>query len=37
VELDKKLNDLPLTKSNADTLSSLFGKSDLTPIWVADM
>jgi putative C-S lyase len=37
MELDKKLNSLPLTKSNPDTLSSIFGKSDLTPMWVADM
>jgi len=34
---DRKLTELPLTKSNPDTLASLFGNSDITPMWVADM
>ena len=37
MELDKKLTSLPLTKSNPNTLLSIFGNSDLVPVWVADM
>lgn len=37
MEIDKKLKVLPLTKSNPATLTTLFGKPDMTPMWVADM
>ena len=37
MKIDKKLQSLPLTKSNPKTLESLFGQSDITPMWVADM
>lgn len=37
MEIDKKLKELPLSKSNPKTLLSLFGESDLRPMWVADM
>lgn len=37
MNLDPKLNQLPLTKSKPSTLVSLFGKSDIDPFWVADM
>ena len=37
MKIDKKLNDLPLTKSNSNTLNLLFGYSDVEPMWVADM
>lgn len=37
MKLDKKRKELPLTKSNPNTLKSLFGHSDITPMWVADM
>lgn len=37
MNLDKKLNKLPLTKSNPKTLFSLFGSSEVMPMWVADM
>jgi putative C-S lyase len=37
MNLDRKLNTLPLTKSNPDTLISLFDSNKLTPMWVADM
>ena len=37
MELDKNLNSLPLTKSNPSTLESLFGTTDIIPMWVADM
>ena len=37
MKIDKKLNTLPLTKSNPNTLASLFGMTDITPMWVADM
>jgi len=37
MEIDSKLGELPLTKSNPNTLVSLFGKTDITPMWVADM
>ena len=35
--LDKKLEDLPLTKTNPNTLIKLFGTEDIIPMWVADM
>ncbi|MCD6543944.1 MAG: PatB family C-S lyase [Flavobacteriaceae bacterium] len=37
MDLDKKINNLPLTKSNPNTLESLFGRTDIIPMWVADM
>ena len=37
MEIDKKLKELPLTKTNPNTLESLFGKTDIEPFWVADM
>jgi len=37
MNLDKKISVLPLTKSNPKTLFSLFGSSEIMPMWVADM
>ncbi len=37
MNLDQKLNHLPLTKSRPNTLESLFRKTDIIPMWVADM
>ncbi|MEN8126111.1 MAG: PatB family C-S lyase [Bacteroidota bacterium] len=37
MKIDKNLKKLPLTKSNPNSLESLFGKRDITPMWVADM
>ncbi|AMC10322.1 hypothetical protein Lupro_03215 [Lutibacter profundi] len=37
MNIDNKLKNLPLTKSNPKTLEVLFGKTDLIPMWVADM
>ena len=37
MKIDKKIKELPLTKSNPKTLETLFGKSDINPMWVADM
>ena len=37
MNIDTKLKSLPLTKTNPSTLKTLFGKSDITPMWVADM
>lgn len=37
MKIDKKLQSLPLTKSNPKTIETLFGRSDITPMWVADM
>ena len=37
MKIDKELNDLPLTKSKPDTLLSLFGSTNVRPMWVADM
>jgi len=37
MRLDQKLGILPLTKTNPKTLEALFGKKDITPMWVADM
>lgn len=37
MEIDKKLKELPLTKSNPKTLESLFGTTNINPMWVADM
>jgi cysteine-S-conjugate beta-lyase len=37
MNIDTKLNKLPLTKTNPKTLESLFGSTDIQPMWVADM
>ncbi len=37
MNIDKKLDTLPLTKSNPATLESIFGDKGVTPMWVADM
>jgi len=37
MNIDNKLKDLPLTKSNPKTLEALFGKTNIIPMWVADM
>lgn len=37
MKIDTKLKELPLSKSNPGTLLSIFGESDLLPMWVADM
>jgi len=37
LKIDRKLDELPLTKTNPKTLLSLFGQSTLKPFWVADM
>lgn len=37
MEIDKKIKELPLTKSNPNTLETLFGTTDINPMWVADM
>ena len=37
MEIDKKFKSLPLTKSNPNTLLSLFGNENAIPMWVADM
>jgi len=37
MELDKNLLKHPLTKSNPNTLESLFGNKNMIPMWVADM
>ncbi len=37
MKIDKKIKSLPLTKSNPKTLESLFGRTDISPMWVADM
>jgi len=37
MKLDKKIDILPLTKSNPDALLSIFGSSELSAMWVADM
>ena len=37
MNIDQKLKELPLTRSNPNTLESLFGKGDIIPMWVADM
>ena len=37
MKVDKYLRDLPLTKSNPNTLISLFSQTDIEPLWVADM
>ena len=36
-EIDQKINSLPLIKSHPKTLQSIFGQSNLLPMWVADM
>ena len=37
MKIDKNINSLPLTKSNPKMLESLFGRTDISPMWVADM
>ncbi len=37
MNIDTKIKELPLTKSNPKTLEFLFGKTDIEPMWVADM
>ena len=37
MEIDKKLTKLPLIKSNPSTLEAVFGRTDIEPMWVADM
>lgn len=37
MKIDKKNKTLPLIKSNPKSLIKLFGSSDITPMWVADM
>ncbi len=37
MDLDKKIDFLPNTKTNPKTLETLFGKSAIMPMWVADM
>ena len=37
MKIDKKFKSLPLTKTNPNTLESLFGSADVIPMWVADM
>ncbi len=37
LKIDTNIADLPLTKSNPDTLMSLFGENNILPMWVADM
>lgn len=37
MKIAKNLNDLPLTKTKPDTLYSLFGTTEVMPMWVADM
>ena len=34
---DRQLAELPKAKFNRDTLASLYGKNDITPMWLADM
>jgi len=36
MEIDKKINELPLTKTNPETLESLFKEKELQAMWVAD-
>ncbi|PCJ82567.1 MAG: cystathionine beta-lyase [Bacteroidetes bacterium] len=37
MEIDEKLVQLPLSKTNPTTLLELFGEKNLTPMWIADM
>ena len=37
MKTDKKNEDLPLIRSNSNSLIKLFGSDDITPMWVADM
>jgi putative C-S lyase len=37
MKLDSKIETLPLSKSNPKALMNLFGRSDITPMWIADM
>lgn len=36
MKIDEKLSELPLTKTNTQSLESLFGETDLQAMWVAD-
>lgn len=36
MKIDEKLSELPLTKTNPQSLESLFGETDLQAMWVAD-
>jgi len=36
MKIDRKIRELPLTKSNPDTLESLFGEKEIQAMWVAD-
>ena len=37
MELDKHLNDLPLTRTHPHNLQQFFGSTEMLPMWVADM
>ncbi len=37
MKIDKNLLNLPLTKTNPNSLNSLFGSDKVIPMWVADM
>ncbi|BAI80384.1 aminotransferase, I and II [Deferribacter desulfuricans SSM1] len=37
MNIDKKLYNLPLTKTNPTMLKSLFGYTNIEPFWIADM
>ena len=36
MKIDKKLNELPLSKMNPNSLESLFGERDIQAMWMAD-
>ncbi len=36
MKIDKKLNELPLSKMNPNSLESLFGEKDIQAMWMAD-
>lgn len=37
MKIDKKLDQLPLSKSNPEAILELFGQNNITPMWIADM
>ena len=37
MELDQKLNSLPLSRKNPEALQRLFGTNKISPFWMADM
>lgn len=37
MQIDKKLDTLPLTKTNPGYLKTFFGTTEITPMWVADL